>query len=54
LTGKINELTRNFRNKYVRRKCGFQKVKEHRTNFVMEEKVDVFFDYHSRQISVKY
>jgi hypothetical protein len=59
LTSKINELKRNSRNKYIRKiySCthGFQKVKGHRTNFVMEEKADVFVDSHSRnQMSVKY
>lgn len=59
LTRKINEFKRNNRNKYVRNmySCthGFQKVKEHRTNFVMEENADVLVDsYRRHPVSVKY
>jgi len=59
LTCKTNEFKRKSRNKYIRNthSCtrGFQKVKEHRTNFVTEDKVDVLVDSHSRHtISVKY
>jgi hypothetical protein len=59
LTCKINEFKRNNRNKYIRNMyiCthGFQKVKEHRTNFVTEENADVLVDSHRRHpVSVKY
>lgn len=58
-TCKINEFKRISRNEYIRNmySCthGFQKVKEHRTNFVTEEKAAVLDDSHSRHpISVKH
>jgi hypothetical protein len=59
LTYKVKEFKGNRRNKYVINiySCthGFQKVKEHRTNFVMAGKADVHVDSHSRHhIFVKY
>jgi hypothetical protein len=59
LSCKINQLKRNSTKKYIKNMYSyiheFQKVRDHRTNWVTEQKAEVLVDSHSRKtISVKY